>query len=78
MDIQNGPKWIRRFERYRVASGLNVNNEAFQVNTLIYSMGDEAQDILHASTLTEEENLNYSAVNDCFETHFEGRHNIVF
>jgi hypothetical protein len=29
MDIQNWPKWIRRFERYRVASGLNVKNEAF-------------------------------------------------
>lgn len=78
MDIQNWPKWIRRFERYRVASGLNVKNEAFQVNTLIYSMGDEAEDILNASTLTEEEKLNYSAVKDCFETHFVGRHNIIF
>jgi hypothetical protein len=35
-------------------------------------MGDEAEDILNASTLTEEENLNYSAVKDCFETHFVG------
>lgn len=61
-----------------VASGLNVKNEAFQVNTLIYSMGDEAEDILNASTLTEEEKLNYSAVKDCFEKHFVGRRNIIF
>ena len=39
-----------------------MKNEAFQVNTLIYSMGDEAEDILNASTLTEEEKLNYSGV----------------
>ena len=51
-----------RFERYRVASGLNLKNVAFQVNTLIYSMGDEVKDILNPSPLTEEEKRNYSAV----------------
>ena len=40
------PKWIRRFERFRQASGLSGKPDADQVNTLIYSMGDEADDIL--------------------------------
>lgn len=42
-------KWIRRFERFRVASGLVDRNEKEQVNLLIYSMGEKADDFLVAS-----------------------------
>ena len=38
------PKWIRRFERYRLASGLDGKPDAMQVNALVYAMGDEADD----------------------------------
>ncbi|KAI4883040.1 hypothetical protein NFI96_008821 [Prochilodus magdalenae] len=38
------PKWIKRFERFRIASGLELQAEENQVNTLIYTMGDEAED----------------------------------
>ena len=38
------PKWIRRFERFRQASGLSGKPDADQVNTLIYSMGDVGKD----------------------------------
>ena len=41
-------KWIRRFERFRLVSELNKKDEASQVNTFIYSMGDEADDILQS------------------------------
>ena len=43
---ENWPKWIRRFERFRQASGLASKSEENQVNTLMYSMGDEADDNL--------------------------------
>ena len=43
------PKWIRRFERFREASGLSSKPDERQVNTLIYSMGDKADDILNCS-----------------------------
>ena len=39
------PKWLRRFERFRQASGLTDKSEEAQVNTLIYCMGDRADDI---------------------------------
>ena len=77
-DIQNWPKWIRRFERYRVGSGLDKKDEAFQVNTLIYSMGDEAEDILHASAIQEKDKVIYEKVKDCFDKHFIGEHNVIF
>ena len=41
-------KWSRWFERFRVASGLADKGESAQVNTLIYAMGDKADDILRS------------------------------
>ena len=42
------PKWSRRFQRFRIASGLASGDEETQVNTLIYCMGDKADDILRS------------------------------
>ena len=39
--------WIRRFECFRNASGLKDKSEEAQVNTLIYTMEAEANDIFH-------------------------------
>lgn len=39
-------KWIRRFEWFRMASALDKDSQESQVNTLIYSMGEEADDIM--------------------------------
>jgi len=49
------PKWIRRFERFRQASGIASKTEESQVNTLVYSMGDKADDILHSFHLSEDQ-----------------------
>ncbi len=76
-NVKEWRKWIRRFQRYRVASGLNKRNYEFQVNTLIYFMGDEAEDILNASNLTADKKLSYT-VENCFKDHFVGKHNVIF
>ena len=47
------PKWVRRFERFRCASGLTDKADVVQVHTLIYSMGDAADDILKSFQLTD-------------------------
>ena len=44
---QNG-----RFERFRQASGLVKEEEESQINTLIYAMGDQAEDILSSFKLS--------------------------
>lgn len=43
-------KWIRHFERFWKAAGLEEKGQETQVNTLIYIMGDEADDILRSFT----------------------------
>ena len=39
MNPEEWPKWIGRFERYHLASGLSNKSTEIQVNTLIYHMG---------------------------------------
>ena len=60
-------RWIRRFERFRIASGL-AQKEG--VNTLIYAMGDQAHDILRSFALSGEDRKNYNAVKAKFDSHF--------
>ena len=49
------PTSIRRFEQFRLASGLDSEPDAVQVNALVYAMGDEADDIMAGLGLTDEE-----------------------
>ena len=63
-------KWIRRFDRFRCASGLAEIAEESQVHTLIYSMGDAADDILTSFELSEEDRKKYKTERDRFEAYF--------
>ena len=72
------PKWIRRFERFRQASGLDAKSEESQINTLIYTMGDQADDILCSFNLNEDEKKQYETVKAKFESHFVKRRNQIF
>ena len=73
------PKWIRRFERFRIASGLVSRDEEAQVNTLIYSMmGDEADDVLRSFTLLDKDRKSYGTVKAKFDAHFIQRRNVIF
>ena len=53
-----------------MASELNKRDEESQVNTLIYSMGDEADDILQSFGLSDADRKKYKSVKDKFEGHF--------
>jgi len=46
------PKWQHRFEQYRVASGLAGREEEQQVSTLLYCLGEDAEDILDTTRIT--------------------------
>ena len=72
------PKWIRRFERFRQASDLSSDPEESQVNSLIYSMGDQADDVLHSFVLSEEDQKKYGTVRDRLERHFIKPRNVIY
>ena len=61
-------KWSRRFERFRQASGLQEEaDEPKQINTLIYAMGDAADDIMKSFQLTVEQEKKYDTVKQKFD-----------
>ena len=72
------PKWIRRFERFRVASGLSEKDDKTQVNTLIYAMGDHADDILSSFSLSADDSKKYAPVKAKFDGHFVKRRNVIY
>ena len=69
--------WIWRFEHYKSASGLEKSPEA-QVNTLIYTMGAEADDIFQSFDLSDEDKKKYTAVKAKFDAHFVKCRNVVY
>ena len=71
-------RWIRRFERFRIASKLNEESDEAQVNTFIYSMGDEADDILAALKLTNAERKSYKTVKEQLDKHFVIKRNVIY
>ena len=75
---ENWGKWIRRFNRFCKSSGMAEKPEPDQVNTLIYSMGDQAEDILLSSRLTEEEAKKYLTVVENFQQYFVKRKNVIY
>ena len=72
------PHWIKRFERYRVASSLHEKDGAVQVSALVYTMGSEAEDILTSFRLSEADSTNYDTVKDRFQAHFVHRRNPIY
>ena len=56
------PKWSKQFEQFRVASGLSIEDDTRQVCTLLYCLGEEAEDVLKSTNITEEERKVYATV----------------
>ena len=69
---------IRRLERFRVATELEKKDEEKQVNALIYTMGDKADDILLLFNLTADEMKQYDVVKNKFEKHFIAKQNVIY
>ena len=72
------PKWKRRFEQYRLASGLSVTSEERQVSTLLYCLGEDAEDVLDTTRITSEDKKKYSKVIEGFDSYFKVRKNLIF
>ena len=69
-------KWLRRFDRYRVASGLSIKPQTEQVSILLYVMGDSADDILQMLRL-DEGTVSYEEIKKSLNDYFAVRRNII-
>jgi hypothetical protein len=81
LDVQKPeqwPMWIRRFERFRSLTGLDKKNQPVQVDTLLYTLGESAEDILASFSLSDEDSKKYDTVVAKFQSHFVVRHNVIY
>ena len=72
------PKWSRRFECFRQASGVAKEEEESQINMLICPMGVQADDILNSFKLSTTQLKQYHTVKTKFDEHFVVRRNFIF
>ena len=72
------PKWKRRFEQYRVASGLDKEDDVRQVSTLLYCLGEEADDVLTSTNISAESRKKFDDVIAKFDDFFKVRKNVIF
>lgn len=70
--------WIKRFECFQLTSDLKEKDGAYQVNSLIYTMGKRANDILLSLWLTEDKQNNYDQVKQAFDQNFVEMHKVIF
>lgn len=71
-------RWIKRFERYRVVSGLKQKDEEIQISSLVYCLGAEAEDIINSFSLTEAQKKSYKEVKSKFEDFFSAKKNVIY
>ena len=50
-------RWIERFECYRIAAGLDAKDAKVQLNTSVYAMGGNANEIFRSFQLAEEDQI---------------------
>ena len=53
LKFEEWPRWVKRFERYRVISDLSKQGGALQVNALLYALGGESEDIFTSFTFDD-------------------------
>ena len=77
-DPDSWPKWKRRFLQYQEAAGLTSASHTRQINTLLYCLGEEANEVLTSTNITEEERKDFKTVIEKFDSYFQVRRNIIF
>ena len=72
------PKWKRRFEQYRQASGLVEKDEQRQVSTLLYCLGEEAEEVLATTLISDDNKKKYQKVIEEFDKYFKVKKNVIY
>ena len=71
-------RWKRRFEQFRYASGLSQESGQRQVSTLLYCLGQDADDVLRSTNIAEDKRKDYQEVMAKFDAFFGVRRNVIF
>ena len=76
--LDEWPRWRKRFKQFRIASGLGTKSKEQQINTLLYCLGEESDNVLTSTGITDDERKNYKDILGKFDSFFKDRRNIIF
>ena len=63
-------RWKHRFKQFRYASGLSQESGQWQVSTLLYCLGQDADDVLHSTNIAEDKRKDSQAIVAKFDSFF--------
>ena len=72
------PRWKRRFQQFREASGLAEQSGSKQVCTLLYCLGEEAESILTSTNTMADNRKDYDTIITKLDSFFQVRRNVIF
>ena len=61
-----------------MASGLVEKDEMHQVSTLLYCLGEDAEDVLDTTQISGEDKKKYNKGVEAFDNYFKVRKNVIF
>ena len=70
-------RWRKCFEQFRVASGISAESEVHQINTLLYCLGEEAENVLTSTNITDEDWKKYKDMLAKFDSFLKVRKNMT-
>ena len=71
-------RWKERFERFRLVTKMEEDEELHQINSLVYHMGQEAEDILKTFNLSATQSKDFKIVLEKFDGYFVPKRNVIF
>ena len=71
-------RWKRRFDQFRLVSGLCTKDDKRQVSMLLYCMGKKAEEVLLSTNISEDDRQKYDRVISHFDGFFKVRNNVIF
>ena len=69
--------WKRLFKQFRATTGLDGESQGKQINTLLYCLGERAEEVLLSTGITEEQRQQYNSVMENLDNHFKVCRNII-
>jgi hypothetical protein len=70
-------EWYKRYTRYHSVAKLSKETDQIQIDTLLYVMGETAEEIFIQLTLSDDDKKKYSKVTEALDKYFQPRNNLV-
>ena len=80
-DLKNRSQWLKwknTFLRFYHATKFNQEEEQLQVDSLIYLMGPQVENIFNQFNLSEENQGKFGAKGAALDAYFQPRSNVIF